>query len=901
MLQLCSDTELESLAKAAISCKPSKILNNDQKSLVLTVRKLKRYMTNDSDRITTWIYNTLKSRKLATPTDMSDPVNQALVGLMTNCISFQEATKNTSSLDTLFNLVKKETLEMGWLLCIIGEKLPQLVTRRIHDYLILGFASYGNPYLGTSSNSDNDIVQISNHLFEHLLQGQQQQQQQQQQQRQLVVQSVLDLLEQYTIWTKDNAALSTDLQRYTLSYLLSLPKASPALFEQSWSILFTRLLQHDTAGTIFLYEKTTKQSLVKTSNVVGDIQDLASVFPRWLTTIAFDSKGLIMKHAMDVAIMLDTLAHDTRLNLTYLIPTGDKSIIDTLKPSFEQLDLKPTSIDLVQWTISILSSSSSTQQRGVDDLKIPLFLLQLVILKDDDSKEMAVDMFVQLITRLDRPSDLNSTLGARYLALNLVSSAESKWPGIFQLVLERIFSKAIAMHIADSEGSVNIEKILSNLAMLFEPSDNSTPQQQPGFHAFQSYLTAHWRQVLLLFLNHPSMECRAMGYRVLANSHFWENSSHIDGCDPQTISRLLIDAWFRHVKDRYLLFGEEKEISVVDEQQRLIAHCCQHPDIAKTMLSFAVDCILGGALEIFPSVDVNVLQQEKLSLLDKVCQHKSEKFTPQQSYSMRKPPQFVTAIEFLTEEEFDIRDKIYADNILRTAALFFQFSTLPIVSPEQYQDVSFHILSRLTSIWAPNTVSLDSYDDVLPKNIPYQCDIDIGNAFKDHPVLFLIFEKYTSSAKSQHVSASSANEIVRSILVYFIVFWHMKEVVNVPTTLRFATQLEETTRLILLLQPVLPIFLVNSYHVLPFMSAKDLGDILFQVIWYYLRHHPSTTSRTHIPGIRPKTAAVAINDEELNDKCFRRFMVICENRLKVLESIPSWHQALQDVVSTFKQ
>lgn len=378
------------------------------------------------------------------------------------------------------------------------------------------------------------------------------------------------------------------------------------------------------------------------------------------------------------------------------------------------------------------------------------------------------------------------------------------------------------MHIADSEGSVNIEKILANLAMLFEPPDNSTPQQQPGFHAFQAYLTSHWRQVLLLFLNHPSMECRAMGYRVLTNSHFWENSAHVDGCDPQTISKLLMDAWFRHIKGRYLRFGQEEEISVVDEQQRLIAHCCQHPDIAKTMLSFAIDCILGGALEIFPSIDVNALQQEKLSLFDKVRQEENEKFIPQQAYQIRKPPQFVTTIEFLTEEEFDLRDKIYVDNIERTAALFFQFSELPNVSSgndqhnyirflrlqfiilafyiiEQFQDISFHILSRLTSIWSPNTVPLDSYDDVLPKNIPYHCDIDIGNAFKDHPVLFLIFEKYTS-VQNQH--SSSANEIVRSILVYFIVFWHMKEVISVSTALRFATQLEETTRLILLLKPV---------------------------------------------------------------------------------------------------
>lgn len=58
---------------------------------------------------------------------------------------------------TLNKLVKKETLEMGWLLCLIGEKLPQLVTRRIHEYLILGFALNGNPYLGISNRYVNLI------------------------------------------------------------------------------------------------------------------------------------------------------------------------------------------------------------------------------------------------------------------------------------------------------------------------------------------------------------------------------------------------------------------------------------------------------------------------------------------------------------------------------------------------------------------------------------------------------------------------------------------------------------------------------------------------------------------------------------------------------------------------
>lgn len=92
--------------------------------------------------------------------------------------------------------------------------------------------------------------------------------------------------------------------------------------------------------------------------------------------------------------------------------------------------------------------------------------------------------------------------------------------------------------------------------------------------------------------------------------------------------------------------------------------------------------------------------------------------------------------------------------------------------------------------------------------------------------------------------------------------------------------------------------MVDAYQVLPFMSAKDLGDILFQVVWYYLRWHPATSNQAQIPGIKAKTTVEAIDDDELKDKCFKRLLSICENRLKLLESVPSWHQALQNVVST---
>jgi hypothetical protein len=88
---------------------------------------------------------------------------------------------------------------------------------------------------------------------------------------------------------------------------------------------------------------------------------------------------------------------------------------------------------LIDWTLSILGSG--TVVRTIDDLKIPLFLDQLVVSKTN-TKESAVYMFVQLITRLNRPvlsSTNESDPSARYLILNLVISAESKWPGVFQL------------------------------------------------------------------------------------------------------------------------------------------------------------------------------------------------------------------------------------------------------------------------------------------------------------------------------------------------------------------------------------------------------------------------------------------------------------------------------------
>ncbi|KAI8386898.1 hypothetical protein BD560DRAFT_383128 [Blakeslea trispora] len=736
---------------------------------------------------------------------------------------------------------------MVWLICLIGQKLPLNVTSQMHQLSVLYGASYNNPYLG-SSNSDleqkqKDLVYVSHSFFTHLLDFSSQH-------KQIAISSVTQLLCDYLDWIRQES-FTTDLHRFTLSYILFLPKTLPALFEESWPDLF-RLL-HENAGTLFDFERTHQQSMIRIDNTV---QPVAAIFPLWLKTIAFEQNGVFMQHAIDVAIMLDTLIHDPRLNLKHLVPTGDgRSLIDTLKPSFEQLDLKPPSIDLIQWAISLFSVSKNPT-RGTNDLQIPLFLLQLEALSENkqNAQMAAIHMLVQLITRIDQPTDEACAVGIRYLILHLVSSAETKWPGSFQLVLENIFSKAIAMHIVDNEGSVNIEKILSNLAMLF----GSTEQDKPGFSAFQQYIVSHWRQVSLLFLNHPSIECRVMGYR------------HVSIEEYSVVSKLLMDAWFRHMKGRYVRSNQQDEMVMIEEQQKLISQCCQNIELAKVIGCFAMDCILGGALEIFPSIDTTSIQLDRQSLLDQITQPTAF-LSPSQ---LTKPPQFLTVVQLSRQSQRDMRDLIYTDNIQRTASLFEQ---LP--SP-----VSEHLLARLSQTWQPKSVALSSYDDVLPFNLPHQSDIVIGSAFKDHPILFLIFQRYDHA---------QTRDMIRGVLVYFVVFWHMKEVAIVPTTLSFATQLEETTRLILLLKPVLPSFLVNTYHLFPFMAAKDLGDILFRVIWYYF----CRSSSQHIPGIKAQTKPE--NDsEELNQICRKRLLTICEHRSKALEKAPQWHKKLSETMKS---
>ncbi|KAL0086510.1 hypothetical protein J3Q64DRAFT_1497473 [Phycomyces blakesleeanus] len=736
---------------------------------------------------------------------MRDKINRAMVELISESVAFLEATRERA-LDTLFNLVTtsvESTNTMSWLICFTINGRPSLLIPRLHQYLIRGLKVHQNPFMDSGlehcTDEQKKLAILGSKVFAYLLE----------QQNTIARKSVINLFEEYfaQMHTRQNHSMELDttssdddLQRYYLGYIFALPNISPELTQACWTEIFKRLVENDSAGTMFMYERDSEYSRIYTP--AGEIS-IVSVFPQWLSNVAFSKDSLIMKHALDVAVMLDTMAYDPRLNLAHLIPAGDKSILDSMRPSFDQLDLQPSSIDLVNWTISILESKSHV--RGTDSLKIALFLMQLIIFKCD-TEEKAAEMLVSIITQLDKPNaKTESSSGTRYLVLNLVASAETKWPNVFQVVLEKIFSHAIALHIADSEGSVSVEKILGNLAMLFEETGEAYGPDgtRPGFSSFQMYIVDHWQQVLLLFVSHPSMECRAMGYRVLANSKLWEHTG--SNIQPIQISKMLTEAWFRHMKHRFLRITpqeREEEVSVLEELERLIVGCCQTLVLAKSILCLALDCIMQGALEIFPAVDPNVLQREKTNLLDKVRENKSA--TEIRSQPVNRPPRFITTTDLLNGE-LDFRDKTYIDNIERTASLFYSFRDSKDTTREHTTAVSLSILSHLTSKWPRQKVSLEAYDNVLPKNIPYASDITTGNAFKDHPALFLIIEQCSA------IAGSPINDTTRSILVYFIAFWHMPEVAKETTTLKYATQLEETCRIMMLLKAVIVFMLLFSF------------------------------------------------------------------------------------------
>jgi hypothetical protein len=97
-----------------------------------------------------------------------------------------------------------------------------------------------------------------------------------------------------------------------------------------------------------------------------------------------------------------------------------------MQASFTVPDLEPASVDLVDWTVTLLKDSLN--RANEDDMQIPMFLLQLRGLQ---SQASAVELLSHLLFRLDRSSDTDSNASTRYLIFHLINRLDEKWPGIF--------------------------------------------------------------------------------------------------------------------------------------------------------------------------------------------------------------------------------------------------------------------------------------------------------------------------------------------------------------------------------------------------------------------------------------------------------------------------------------
>ncbi|CAO3618669.1 unnamed protein product [Cunninghamella echinulata] len=877
----CSDTDLYQLSKTIqdIPITNDKFnLTEKQQITMLTVANLKSYISTDGSKLIRWSFSTLLNR-------LADKQENSGLGVLFD-ISKQNISSNQTSV---------------WVLCLIGDRLPQYVIPTCHRYLITQLANIANPITTNDDCSQelNDIILLGQKIWDYLLNTH----------SDIVKASLLDLLNIYLATITSSSSSSSlnenemdidqnnnsnntnsntnNLSEYVLGYLLSLPKISPRLTNECWSEIFCKLYANNNIRKVFLKEKQTGFSRIQSSN--GELVPVISIFSKWLTEMAFDPDGVIMKHALDVAIILDTIAFDSQLGYQHLIPSDGHSVLDNLLPSFDKCDISTASIDLIDdWIAPILNASSEQPSRHINQLKIPVFFLQYVILKSDTMNE-SIDLLIKIMSKVtpSTPSssssaattfnNTNKSSSIRYILQNIIDTASKKWIDFYKIMFEQVFLRAMTMNIARNDASETVEKILGNLSILYSDTKDKS---SAGFSSFSIYMATHWQQVMLLFLNHPSKRCQAYGYSILTQSLFWKQDQ-IDDSDLIAASKVFIESWFRHIKSRYHLLDQAlDEPDIVSIQlKHLVIQCCQHEPFAKILYHMIFDSILNGSLEIFPRNDISNTTFGPSTFLDVVNQDESAKLK-QDTNAM---PRYIPNITLLSSD-LKASDKIYIDNINQTVDLFID--SMQKDTSSSLEKLLLTILS--TKLTTPSKVSLEIYEDSLPNKIPYTNDITNGNAFKNHPALFLILDHCLLLDKMITMA------LVRSIFIYFIAFWNMGEVINISTTLQLATQLEETIHLFKLMASILPDRLQNIALLFPFLSSYELGQVLYTCIWPCVRLFFDDAS-TSIPGLESVKETLVTVDDDLVNESMIKIQEVYKNRMVTLKSCPSWVPALQEV------
>ncbi|KAJ2955938.1 hypothetical protein NQZ79_g8145 [Umbelopsis isabellina] len=730
---------------------------------------------------------------------------------------------------------------MLWLLCIVAAKLPDIVPVEFQKFAIKKFSAIGNPFTKSIKNEDvtNEqkcLASIISMYLEYALKN-----------WQITAEaSVLVLLEDYVALFKGDQPMQilddqSDLRHYYVSYILSLIHISPQFTNAIWAKVFGLLYNDKCMGSIFLFEKEYNFSLhrdVLNANYVY----MVDIFPLWLSQVAFNPSGLVMKHALDVAVMLDTIAHDERLDMKALIPNQENSIVTAMQASFTVPDLEPASVDLIDWTITLLKDNMNRANEV--DMQIPMFLLQLRGLQ---SKVSAEELLSHLLFRLDRSSDADSNASKRYLIFHLISRFDEKE------VLNKIFSKleSVISKLTDERNpdALIIGRVLGSCSVIAEPC-----QDDVLFHiskatltSLQTYLAAEWKTVMSLFINHPSMICRTSGYEVLRYSRFWERTKE-PNCVQEIVEKMT-QTWFRQLSERFSavhMRGEKYsalKIAFID----LFLEMSQDTNIAKHFMEYFADRIFDGALEsvqqsryytFTPSENWALLEtyRKQPSLLMGSACSPDKQMNRRRAGSKFKPRQarYFSQIS-KGDVERSYQDEVYTQNIDDTTALLERMA-------QQQHGIGHQIATRISAKWPSVVTPIEKYDQMLPQALPTDRDGHIGNAFRDHPGLFGLLRS------CYHDGQVGIYDLLRSLLAYYVAFWHMGVVEQAETPLEHCVQLEGTIQLIELLGQTgaIETQLSNCSHLLASLDIRDIGNVVYSAIWEYTRQCPVGTE---IPGL----------------------------------------------------
>ncbi|KAI8068013.1 hypothetical protein BC940DRAFT_300120 [Gongronella butleri] len=720
----------------------------DQQTAILAVAKLKVFLPTNGDKLIKWVLLCLFDRLVIgnNKAVTRDPVNDYLMQFLLECLLYLQDI-DQSALDTVFEIASDHWMmrddKVVFMLCFVADAVPAETLGSYHRYMVGKLAKHA---IGHDQRSTE--TQIGDALLSHLIDKHPAK----------VRKATIDLFDVYLTQVSDTDTPmldENDVDRYILIYLIAMTHWFPAIVDVCWSDMITKLFHNNTLINMVQFEQRTLYSQMHAAD--GTAMGIEKVLASWLGPAFFDGSSAFMRHAMDVAIVFD------RLSFAVESSGQARAWMHASAVHFEKAQM--AALDLVDdWLRPSLREAVKGDNNEETRLELPLKLMQHVI-QHCAAMDKAMPWMIKLMSRLDytcNPTLVHTLLEA------VVTIALSHWPNFVESMLEQLFAQAMALNVrsngtGDESASATVERILGNTAALFDVG-----RARAGSAVFSEYMATHWSQVMLLFLNDPSSQCRGVGYQLLGHSRFWTHANVMPS--KEAVCKVLVENWFRLLRNRYLVDnGLDRDIAM-SHLQALLVQCVQDASLTTLMLSALMDAIQKGSLEKIPRADVT---NDTTSLLDRIVLPTAA--------ADEEMPRSIPHVHVLASD-IKSQDKIYMDNIDLTIEIF--------KSAMAQEGIGEHVVVLMRQ-WFPTTpqISVQVYDEALPHNIPYPHDISNGCAFKDHPVLFSLL------ALCKPTAPETCMAILRSVLIYFIAFWNMDAVAASQTTLDFATQLDETTQL----------------------------------------------------------------------------------------------------------